>query len=175
MGMVLIFAATFAHGADVAKIGMVDFQKIFNTSNAGKKTQTSIADKYKSYEAELKARKEKIDEQGRNFERESLVMSAEMREEKGREFRIMVNDFRTLQKKRMTEFKPYEQQQINRIREDVLEIVGNIGKKEGYLLILEKRGGGVLYAPTALDLTDKVIQQYNAKHAAGGSATPKKN
>ncbi len=163
----LVFAPA-AFGADVAKIGLVDFQQIFNTSLAGKKAQAEISKRGESYESELKNRGEQIEEERSKLEREALVMSAEMREQKERDFRIMVNDFKMLQKKRMTEFKEYEQQMITRIKNEVLTIVEKIGKKDGYLLILDKRGGGVLYAPGALDITDSVIQLYNEQFEKTG-------
>ena len=53
----------------------------------------------------------------------------------------------------------------DRIKKDVFDIVEEIGKREGYLLILERRFGGVVYAPNAIDITSKVIQRYNALDA----------
>jgi outer membrane protein len=53
----------------------------------------------------------------------------------------------------------------NKIKKDVFGIVEEIGKEGGYLLILERRVGGVVYAPHAIDMTDKVIEAYNALDA----------
>jgi outer membrane protein len=92
-------------------------------------------------------------------------MSKEMREEREREIRIKINDFKSLQQKYMTEFKLQEQRHVGRIQKDVSELIEDIGKKEGYLLIIEKREGGVLYTPKTIDITDKLIQIYNAKFA----------
>ena len=47
----------------------------------------------------------------------------------------------------------------------VFEIVQEIGKKEGYLLIIEKSNAGVIYNPESIDITDKVITAYNKKSA----------
>jgi outer membrane protein len=49
----------------------------------------------------------------------------------------------------------------NRIREDVFDIVEDIGRRGGYQLVLERQIGGVVYAPNAIDITDKVIEEYN--------------
>ena len=37
-----------------------------------------------------------------------------------------------------------------------------MGKKEGFLVIFEKREAGVLYSPDTIDITDRLIQRYNA-------------
>jgi len=53
----------------------------------------------------------------------------------------------------------------DQIKGDVFQIVEEIGKREGYLLILERRVGGVVYAPNAIDITDRVIETYNKQDA----------
>ena len=152
-----------SYGADVAKIGVVDFQRILETSSAGKVAQVEINKQGKKMEADLKEKGNEIEELKKKFEREALVMSKEMREEKEREVRIKINDFKTLQKKYLDDFKEYEAKLVRRIQATVFNLVEDMGKKEGYLLIVEKRQGGVLYAPNTIDVTDKLIQQYNTQ------------
>ena len=50
---------------------------------------------------------------------------------------------------------------INRLKTDIDEIVKEIGKKEGYLLIINKFG--VIYSPDSIDVTDKVIGKLHKK------------
>jgi outer membrane protein len=53
---------------------------------------------------------------------------------------------------------------INRIMKELQAIVKEIGDKEGYILILEKRTLGLVYYNEAIDITDRVIKAYdNAK------------
>ena len=52
---------------------------------------------------------------------------------------------------------------MNRLRTDIDKIVSDIGKKEGYLLIINKFG--VIYSPNSIDVTDKVIGKLNKKLA----------
>jgi outer membrane protein len=159
------FFVASSYGADVAKIGVVDLQRILETSSVGKMAKAEISKRGEKMEADLKRKGEAIEELRKKLEREALVMSKEMRVEKEREVRININDFKSLQKKYMADFKQYEKGLVSRIQKEVLEIVAKIGKKEGFLLILEKREGGVMYSPNTIDITDKLIQQYNAGFA----------
>ncbi len=159
----IFFSAVYSYSADVAKIGVIDFQRIFEASSAGKLAQSEINKKGKKMEAELKAKGTAIEELQKKLERDALVMSKEMREEKGREVRIKINDIKTLQKRYLAEFRELENRLVTRIKKDVLSLVKEIGKKEGYLLIIEK--ASVLYYPNAIDLTDKLIQLYNKREA----------
>jgi outer membrane protein len=149
--------------ADATKIGVVDFQKILEVSNAGKAAQVEINKQGKQMESDLKDRGSEIEDIEKKIERESLVMSKDVREEKQREIRIKIGDFKALQQKYMEDFKALENRIISRIQKEVVELVQDIGKKEGYTLIVEKRTGGVVYAPVSIDITDAVIQIYNTQ------------
>jgi outer membrane protein len=172
VGVLSFFFLTGASSAaDVAKIGVVDFQKILEVSNAGKTAQGEINKQGKQMEIDLKDRGAEIEDIEKKIERESLVMSKEVRDEKQREIRIKIGDFKALQQKYMEDFKALENRIISRIQKDVVELVQEIGKKEGYTLIVEKRTGGVVYAPMSIDITDTVIQTYNT-HTPKSDETP---
>jgi outer membrane protein len=158
----ICFYAASSYGADVAKIGVVSFQKILEKSDAGKKATAEINKRGKEMEDSLKTKGEEIDAIKKKLEREALVMSKEMREQKEREIRISINDFKTLKNKYMADFKQHEARLVRGIQKEVLEIVEEMGKKEGFLVIFEKREAGVLYSPDTIDITDRLIQKYNA-------------
>lgn len=150
---------------DVVKIGIIDLQKILGTSDAGKAAQLKISEKGQEMEADLKAKAAAITEEQERYEREATVMSSEARAEKERELKIKKLDFDDLKEKYESEFNTYNQELVNQFKADVLSAVDVIGKKEGYTLILEKSSSGVVYAPSTIDLTDKVILQYNEDYA----------
>jgi outer membrane protein len=149
----------FALAADVAKIGVIDFQKILETSAAGKAIQAELKSKNEMMAADLQKKGTEIENISKRLERESMVMSKEMREEKEREQRIKVNDFKSLQKKYRAELQKLQVELMQKLQTDLNAVTAEIGKKEGYLLIMDKRG--VVYAPTSVDLTDKIIQRLN--------------
>jgi len=158
----ICFFGASSYGADVAKIGVVNFQDILEKSDAGKMATAEINKSGKEMEDSLKKKGEEIDAIKKKLEREALVMSKEMREEKEREIRISINDFKTLKNKYMADFKQHEARLVRDIQKEVLEIVEEMGKKEGFLIIFEKREAGVLYSPDTIDITDRLIQKYNS-------------
>jgi outer membrane protein len=157
----LFFSSTAASAADVAKIGVLDLQKILETSNSGKTIQAELKKEKEKMESDLKAKGEEIENIGKRLEREAMVMSKEMREEKEREQRIKLGDFKTLQQKYRSELQKLEVELMNQLKNDVNELVEEIGKNEGYLLIINKFG--VLYSPGSIDITDQLIQKLDAK------------
>ena len=165
--MLFVFAGPL-FAADVAKIGVLDFQRILETSSAGKASQAKINQQGKQMEAELKKKQSELQELKNKLEREALVMSKEMREQKQRDFRITLNDFKTLEKKYKQDLARLNQSLVKRIQNDVFKLVEEYGKKEGFLLIVEKLEGGVVYSPQTIDITDKLIQIYNDQFAKKG-------
>ena len=156
---IFMLCSHFALAADVAKIGVIDFQKILETSAAGKAIQAELKSKNEMMAADLQKKGTEIENISKRLERESMVMSKEMREEKEREQRIKVNDFKSLQKKYRAELQKLQVELMQKLQTDLKAVTAEIGKKEGYLLIIDKRG--VVYAPTSVDLTDKIIQMLN--------------
>jgi len=158
---VCLFVAS-SFGADVAKIGIVNFQTILEKSDAGKMAMAEINKHGKELEANLKKKGKEIEEAKSKLEREALVMSKDMREEKEREIRINTNDLKILQNKYTADLRQLEAKLVRDIQKEVLEIVADIGKKEGFLVIFEKREAGVMYSPDTIDITDRLIQKYNS-------------
>jgi len=154
-----------AEAADVAKIGVVDFMKILETSNAGKSGQTEIKKQADKMKAELEKKGAEIEDLKKKIEKDAMVGNKEMREEKEREVQIKYLDFKNLEKKYSAELQKIQTDSLLRIQKEVQTIADEIGRKEGYLLIIEKREAGVFYAPASVDITEKLIQQYNAKAA----------
>ena len=161
--LVIFFGGGSGLCADVAKIGVVEFQRLFENSDAGKVIKEKITAQGKKMEAELKEKGAEIEELKKRLEREALVMSKEMREEKEREFRININDIKTLQKKYELELQGLQKRLMGGLQKETLTIIDEIGKSGGYLLIIDKRG--VLYSPSTIDITDEVIKKYNALYA----------
>jgi outer membrane protein len=156
------FWISSAHAADVAKIGIVDLQRAVSTSDYGKSAQAEIKKERDKMLQELQEKGAEIEALGKQLERESMVMSNQKREEKEREFRIKQNDFRLLSKKNNQKMQDLQKGLFNTVVKDVFALAEEIGKKEGYLLII--RSESVMYSPDSIDITDQIIKQLNDSH-----------
>ena len=157
--VLLLVSFTAANAADVAKIGIVDFQRFLTTSKAGKTAQEEFKSQGEKMESDLKKAEDEIKNLKERLEREAMVMSQQMREEKEREYRIKINDFKQQKQRFMAVLKSLEGRLVTEIRDELLDLIKKTGKKEGYLLIIDK--AAVHYSPSAIDITDELIKQYN--------------
>ena len=154
-------------GTEKPSVGLIDFQKILETSTAGKAAQAEINVEGKKMEADLKQKGDEIKDLEKKLERERMVLSKEAQEEKQREVRIKINDFKSLQAKYRSDIKKLESRVIKRIQDEILGLVEQIAKDNDYQLIMEKRAGGVIYSKENLDITAMIIEKYDQQVAAG--------
>jgi outer membrane protein len=155
--------AVCSQGAPIT-IGIVDFQKVVEKSQPGQKVEADLKKEGERMEAELTKDKEELTALKEKLEREAMVMSREAREEKEIEFRVKARNLQEKEKRYRGEFIGKQRQEIGKLRKVVLEIAQEIGKKEGYTMVLSVEG--VLYHDASIDLTDKVIQSLNQHPAA---------
>ena len=159
--LIIIAFALPAFAADIAKIGVVDFQRVLLESAPGKAVQETIQTRGREMESDLRKKGEEIEQMTEQFNRDAMVMSRDKRDEKQREMEIRRYDFQTLQKKYQSEIRELENRMIEKLKVEIFEITEDLGQKEGYLLIIEQ--GAVVYSPATIDITDKVIAEYNSK------------
>ena len=171
---IIVFLTMISYGfcADVAKIGILDGQRVLETSDAGQAARNQIKKRYSRMEEELKKRNAEFEEQKSQFDRNAMVMSQEKREQSQRDLQIKKMDLQQMSKKYTGELKQMEQKLLSKINDDVKKIVQEIGKSEGYLVIIDRAAAP--YYPTSIDITDKLIKKYNAQYAKGQKKSSKK-
>ncbi|MEH0020007.1 MAG: OmpH family outer membrane protein [Desulfobacter sp.] len=166
---ILIFTMIALHcpafAADVAKIGVISFEKVFNQSSAGKISQKQLKEKWTELQGKMKNEQKAIEELSLALERESLVLSPEKKRDRQREIRDRINDAKKMSADYTEEFQILQNERLNQLQKDVFKIANEMGKKEGFLLILERKTAGVIYIPDQVDITEAVINAYNAEFA----------
>ena len=167
----MMFSISGVFAADVAKIGILDAQRVLDVSSAGKAAQARIKAEGTQRTEDLKKRAEEFKTLEEQLQREAMVMSQEKRDDKSRELKIRKVEIEDLQKKYSREMSQMQQEVLSRIQADIVKLAQKIGKEDGYLLILTKENA--VYYPSSIDVTDKLIQNYNAQFAKGETEASK--
>lgn len=165
---VLIVAAMFtcsAFAADPAKIGVVNFEKIIKVSSAGKVMQKDLKARLEELQKKLQNEGKKVKEMQDTLEREKLVLSDEKQRERKRELRDKADDLKKMNADYTQEMQILQNKRMNQIQKDIFDIANRVGRTKGYLLIIEKKVGGIIYAADKVDITDAVIKEYNSIYA----------
>lgn len=165
---VLMIATMFtcsAFAADAVKVGVVSFEKILKESSAGKVMQKDLKAKLNDLQTKLQAEEKKVKDMSAALEREALVLSSEKKLERQRELRDRADDLKKMNADYTQEMKIMQNKRMNEIQKDIFDIANEMGKAQGYTLIIEQKVAGVIYAADKADITDQVIKKYNSTYA----------
>jgi outer membrane protein len=160
--IVLGLIATPALAKDV-KVGFVDLQKALNLSESGKAAKEKIKVKVQGYDAEVKVKQAELKKLKEDLEKQAMLLSEEARGAKEREYQQKVKDYQRFTKDIQEELQQADADFTRKILEELFKVVQEIGKKEGYTVILEKTESAMLYGAEEVDLTDKVIEAFDKK------------
>ncbi|HAM50266.1 MAG TPA: hypothetical protein DCP92_06070 [Nitrospiraceae bacterium] len=163
--LVATVAVKGSFAEELVKIGYVDLRVALNESDAGKAAKAEL-------ETLIKTKQVAIDEKGKNveklkveLEKQSSVLSGDAKKAKEDEIERLVRDYQRLVQDSQGEVKKKEDKYTETIIKELRVIVDQIGKEEGYSLILENVEGIILYSNKGLDLTERVLKRYNEMKA----------
>lgn len=155
-------ALTVSPALAAGKIGFVDLQKALNLSKAGKNAKTSITEKVKEFEVKIEGQQNELKKLKEELEKQAVLLSADARAAKERDYQQKLKDFQRFTKDRQEELQQLDAQYTNQIVEKLLEMAQDIAKKDGFDLLLERGSGGVIYGAESIDITDKLIAASDA-------------
>lgn len=160
--------------AQTTRIAVVDLQRALNETEDGRRAKAKLKRLFKQRQQaldksqnELKALKEQIEQQVK------AGVSEKVLQERAAEYQKALIE---LQSKYMEYQRELAEQEARLTREIIARmerILRRIGQAEGYTLIIERNEGGVVWVPSNLDLTDQVIQRYNAGEGREGEEAPR--
>jgi outer membrane protein len=146
---------------DAIKIGCIDFQKVLNESDAGKKAKADLEMLVKSKQTTIDEKGKTIEKMKVDLEKQASVLSADAKKSKEEEVEKLLREYQRLVQDSQTEVKKKELELTDAIIKDMRQIVDKMGEEGSYTLIMEKTGGMVLYATKDIDITAEVIKRYN--------------
>lgn len=152
--------------ADELKIGYVDSQRIFAESQGYQDAQAKFDKDVENWNAQAEQMKNNIDQLIKELESQSLMLSAEKKNEKETLLAAKqdtLNQFLNAifgpdgkAERRMAELsKP--------IRDKILEVIEEIAIENNYDIIFDAGTVNIAYAKKSLDLTDEVLEKVAAE------------
>jgi outer membrane protein len=142
------------------KIGVVDMQRALMSVNEGKRAKEKLEREAKQKQAELDKKQEEIRKLQAELEKQAAVLSEEKKRQKAAQYQQMLMDLQDFYLTNQKALADMEADLMKPIMERFGRILQEIGAKEGYTVIIEK--SALLYNAAATDLTDRLIQEFNA-------------
>ncbi len=144
---------------DTMKVGAVDLQKVLNECEAGKKAKSDLETLIKSKESSIEEKGKEIEKLKSELQKQASALSSEAKKNKEDELEKLLRDYQRTVQDSQAEVKKREGELTEAILKGVHELVKKIGEEEGYTLIIER--SLVIYSNKSIDITDKVLKEYN--------------
>lgn len=166
---VVTLVASFVVSANVwaaaeKPIGYVDLQKALQTVESGKTAKSSLEKEVQTKKAEIEKQQAALQKDAEAFEKKAAIMNDSAKTAKQAELQRRFMELQKLANESQMELSKRERELTQPIVTDLKGIVEALGKEKSYQFIVEKNEGAVLYAESGSDLTDIVIERYNAKN-----------
>jgi outer membrane protein len=153
--------AAHAQDASHLRIGVVDLQRALTTSKEGKETKARLESEVTKAQGQLDDMSKKLQKLQDDMDKQRLTLKDDALADKQREIENTKKDAVRYRSDVLDELKRKEGEATQRILKALADIVQKVAKDEGYSLVFESHN--LLYSDGAFDLTDKLIQRFDAE------------
>jgi outer membrane protein len=151
------------------RIAVVDMQRALIETNEGRAAKAQLQKLFQARQDQLNTRQEALKRMKEDIEKQKGVISREALEKRMSDYQAEFVKLQQSYLEYQQELAQKEAELTKSILVNLQGIVRQIGTSEGYTSILDQ--GAVIWSRGDLDLTDRVIQEYNTAHPARPAAT----
>jgi outer membrane protein len=156
------------------KIGVFDANRVSQETEEGKTIQARLSALGDKKKAELAAKQKEVSDLQQQLDSQSLSLSPDRQSQLQKDIQKKTLELQQAQEAARNEFQIEVSDAQNKFQEQLLRVINQFGRDEGFTLILERNTGGVAYAAEAIDVTTAIVDKFNAmvKPEPGQAAAP---
>ncbi len=160
LSSIFIMASTSLKTWADTKIGYVDMQKAIQETSTGKKAKAELESEFNKKKKELEKKEADLKKMNEDLEKKSMVLTDEVKSQRQQELQTEMMKYRETVGKSQMEIQKRERDLTVPIVEKLRSLLDDIAKKEKYNFVLEKSEQSVLWADKDLDLTERLVKDY---------------
>lgn len=162
--ILLIYNVVLAE--DFSRVGLIDLQKCLKESKEGQKIFQILKKKKDDLQRRLDTRQRELLELRKELDKQAMMLSLDAQEDKKKTIERKTRELEYLYKDLNEEMVRAQGKEKKRIFKELEKVIEKTGAEGKYILIMEKRTGGVLYCSESIDITDQVIKAYDQMNEA---------
>ena len=164
IGLFLISASLSKANADNVKLAYVDLRRALNETTEGKAAMSKLTKLKEKLQKKIEKEEKKIMDMKATLEKQRKLLTKDAMQKKVEEYYRAVNELQQSYMQFQRELSTKEADLTQDILLKMQKILAQIGKAEGFTMIYDMSSGAVVWGPAHLDLTDRLIQKYNAQY-----------
>jgi outer membrane protein len=145
-----------------ARIGVVDPQKVLTDTEAGKKAKESLNAFMKNRQALVELEEKELKRMEDDLMKQASVLTPTAKRDREEQFRQRALQFQQKVNELNREVQEKQKEVLESFRAKVEKVSAKVAQQLGMQVIIEKgRGGPTVYSDPGLDVSDKVIEDFN--------------
>ncbi len=161
VALCLFLSAETAWSQERVKIGFIDVQRAISESQAGKRAKEKFQAQIKKAEGDLLKEKSELERLKADLDKKGPLLKDEEKRNLEAELQRRYTNYQRGMTDQQQDLRQKESEMTADILKQLEKIVNEVGKAEKFTLILER--SQVLYSDQGIDITNRVIDAYNAR------------
>jgi outer membrane protein len=151
-----------------AKVAVVDTQRAIMETEDGLRAQATLKKLFDNRQRELDRKQAELQKEREDIEKQRGVLSKKALQRRVEEWQADLVQLQSVFVEYNKELQKKQNELTQPIFRKIMGIISRLARQEGYDVVIDKQA--VPYVRSDLDLTDRVITQYN--QGAGAAAEP---
>jgi len=165
-GAVLLGALASEPVLAQSKIAVIEVERLLQESGRGQIAVQELTRLRDQKQTELQGRQEQLAALQKQYTDGRLTLAEDRLAEMEKQLEDMTIGLQRSQDDANREMQKMQAERFGEIEQAVLPIIAQVGREFGYTAIFNKFQGGLLYSADAADITNLIIERYNAAHPA---------
>jgi outer membrane protein len=166
LGIALLGAFSLPAAAQELKVGVVNIQALMEQAPQTKTAMDALQEEFAPRQREFAAKQTEFEELQAKAQKDFAVMGETERSNAERELRDLQREVTRLQNEFREDLNLRQNEELGKLQRFLLKEVQDYAELQGYDLIV---GDGVLFASSAVNITDDVLQAVEANFQATGA------
>ena len=162
----LFFSMIVSANAQEVKIGVVNIPQLMEQAPQARVAMEALNEEFKPREREIVARQTEFQEMSEKVQRDLAVMGETERRNAEKELRDLQREVTRLQNEFREDLNLRRNEELGTLQRSLLKEVQDFAQAAGYDVVV---GDGVLYASSAVHITENVLRAMEANFQAAGN------
>ena len=162
----LFFSYCVSANAQEVKIGVVNIPQLMEQAPQARVAMEALNEEFKPREREIVARQTEFQELSERVQRDLAVMGETERRNAEKELRDLQREVTRLQNEFREDLNLRRNEELGVLQRSLLKEVQDFAQASGYDVVV---GDGVLYASSAVNITENVLRAMEANFQAAGN------
>ena len=159
--LVAATATVWAQTPAALKVGIFDANRVSEETDEGKRIAAKLSAWGEKKKAELATKEKEIGDLRAQLESQNLSLSPEKQQQMQRDIQKKTLELQQGQEAARNEFQIEVSDAQNKFQEQLIRVINQFGRDEGFTLIIERSTGGVAFAAETIDVTTAIVDKFN--------------